>query len=261
MILFHTLSRNRSLRISSFASSSRFRTEKYKTPPYTVCVRCCFQGFTLIEILLSITIVAILGALLVFSIQKASMSAKQVTNLGNLRTLAQACLSYANDHNGYLPQNIGGSGLPSSTIGHSMHDGAGPRRLLDWGHFEIGRGNHDYLSTPDVFYSPFAERMARERVPGTIFRDGGLRLIGYFYIYQTRTNPAVSGIVNEHLTDNPNAPIFSDLISVAVAEEFSADRFAYVRLDGSVHTMLRTETPHTLGLGWVPTLKKMAGML
>lgn len=60
------------------------------------------SGFTLLELLIVIAIIAMLAALLAPSISKARMQAEQVVCASNMRQCYQLCLFYAQDHNGAL---------------------------------------------------------------------------------------------------------------------------------------------------------------
>lgn len=66
-------------------------------------------AFTLIELLASVAIVACLVALLFPTTTAIMNSRKKVTCLANMRTLAQACLVYANDNGGVLPPYSAGN--------------------------------------------------------------------------------------------------------------------------------------------------------
>jgi prepilin-type N-terminal cleavage/methylation domain-containing protein/prepilin-type processing-associated H-X9-DG protein len=61
------------------------------------------QGFTLIELLVVIAIIAILAAILFPVFAKAREKARQTSCLSNLRQLATATLSYAQDYDETLP--------------------------------------------------------------------------------------------------------------------------------------------------------------
>ncbi len=65
------------------------------------------QGFTLLELLVVIAIIAILASLLLPTLTKARGRAEGMSCLNNTRQLALACLVYADDHESYLPYNLG----------------------------------------------------------------------------------------------------------------------------------------------------------
>ena len=67
------------------------------------------NGFTLIELLVVITIIAILAAILLPALSKARARSQGIFCLNNTRQLTMAWLLYADDHNGLLPCNFGGS--------------------------------------------------------------------------------------------------------------------------------------------------------
>lgn len=60
------------------------------------------RGFTLIEMLVVIAIIALLSALIVPSVSKALQRAKEVTKMNNLRSMFQANTMYMADHKGRI---------------------------------------------------------------------------------------------------------------------------------------------------------------
>jgi prepilin-type processing-associated H-X9-DG protein/prepilin-type N-terminal cleavage/methylation domain-containing protein len=69
-------------------------------------IRAAHGGFTLVELLVVIGIIALLIALLLPALSRARGLAQSAACLNNLRQLQTCWLMYANDHDGTLPPNL-----------------------------------------------------------------------------------------------------------------------------------------------------------
>ena len=87
------------------------------------------RGFTLVELLVVITIIAVLIALLLPALSRAKEMAIRVRCASNLRSFGQALFEYANDYEQYPGQRNISTGLP---ITRSDGETSFPNAMLGW---------------------------------------------------------------------------------------------------------------------------------
>lgn len=95
-------------------------------------------GFTLVELLVVIGIIALLISILLPALGKAQMAAKRTQCMSNMRQLAMAIVSFANDHKGVMPAS-GGRNQYKITSTHRIEQMTGadeeagfPVDFADW---------------------------------------------------------------------------------------------------------------------------------
>src|SRR5690242_21922832 len=67
--------------------------------------RRTLDGFTLVELLVVIGIIALLIGILMPALSKARESARQVQCLSNIRQLSTAVISFTAEHKGWMPRS------------------------------------------------------------------------------------------------------------------------------------------------------------
>src|SRR5258705_5243816 len=103
------------------------------------------KGFTLVELLVVIGIIALLIAILMPVLGRARSSAQRNKCLSNLRQVGKMLQFYANEYKDQIP--IGYDGLPWT--GYHIYVKAGDRYPVQGHLFEAG-----YMNTPEAFYCP-----------------------------------------------------------------------------------------------------------
>src|SRR5687767_8376300 len=66
------------------------------------------RGFTLVELLVTIAVIAVLASLLVPALSAAKEKGRGIACLNNLQQLQMAAILYASEHDDWFPLNYGG---------------------------------------------------------------------------------------------------------------------------------------------------------
>ncbi len=111
------------------------------------------RGFTVIDVLVSMAVIAVLISLMLPQIGKVNESARRVACQSNLRQIGIGTLMYAQEFEGYLP--------PSVFLKNSASERARPQEMITLRVANTGRWDglgllymHSYIDAPEVFYCP-----------------------------------------------------------------------------------------------------------
>jgi prepilin-type N-terminal cleavage/methylation domain-containing protein len=111
------------------------------------------RGFTLVELLVVIGIIALLIGILLPALQKARAQANLVRCGANMRMIGQAMMEYAADNRGFLPENVGAD-YPYNTVPPGNAAGPNYGMYMNWGMEAFGYlfqyGNHGYGTTDNI---------------------------------------------------------------------------------------------------------------
>ena len=162
-------------------------------------------AFTLVELLVVISIIAVLVAILLPALSKAREQAKLVLCLSNVRQIGLACISYAVNYDGFYPINPAKreGNYASPNFWGSAPGGGEPgtnliKDLEPW----LGQDNYEIYLDPSVPHAgDFDLRTLDPTTSGTVWN--------WWYLGGEFDNGAVS-VSNRTIGDRPGSALFSD---------------------------------------------------
>src|SRR5438876_1057946 len=111
------------------------------------------RGFTLVELLVVIGIIAILIGILIPALTKARQQAQRAACLSNLKSIAQIMLIYAADNQQQIPLGTNSDTYQASYF-IAVHLGSGEVRWPTWGPLYKAR----LMKAPEYLYCPSENR-------------------------------------------------------------------------------------------------------
>lgn len=146
------------------------------------------SGFTLVELLVSLGVIAILASILLSASSTAQESANRTKCLGNIKQLGGALTQYAADNNNFGPYDGREAGIDSPAILRAGQSLILFGQLLPYLISDPDKYLASVSQTPEVFLCPSTERkmLAAYRAP---VGPGGLQYTRYFMNTDVSTNP------------------------------------------------------------------------
>ncbi|HYE61000.1 MAG TPA: DUF1559 domain-containing protein [Phycisphaerales bacterium] len=208
-------------------------------------------GFSLIDILVSIAVIAVLIGMLLPKLSSVHESARRVSCQSNVRQIGVGVMTYANDYRGYIPPSIY---LPESSTGMAPQNMNTLR--TDDGRWD-GMGvlySLEYTAAHKVFYCPSHKGEKPLNKYTGLFKNnpGGEILSNYHYRGEGPAGHGPGGPTTRNL--DKIDPAYSSLISdsMQLRSDYSHKVGAnFFRADLSVHwyndpgSNLRLELPET----------------
>ena len=173
------------------------------------------RGFTLVELLVVIAVIAILAGLLLPALSQARAHARAVFCINNMRQLGFGWELYSDDHEGRLPYNMGGSGTRGvATVRTNLNWVNG---VLTW---ELDSDNTNTATLTEASLGPYVSRVAgvyhcpSDNVLSSIQRNAGWKARVRTYSMNAMVGNAGEVSLEGYNENNPDYRQFFKMSSI-----------------------------------------------
>jgi prepilin-type N-terminal cleavage/methylation domain-containing protein/prepilin-type processing-associated H-X9-DG protein len=165
------------------------------------------SGFTLIELLVVIAIIAILAAMLLPALSKARGRAEGISCLNNTRQLALAWQLYADDHESFLPYNLGMSGSSFRTNINWVNN------VMTW---DLSSDNTNLATISGASLGPYSGNTSIYHCPSDRALSAIQRATGWDRRIRSYSMNAMMGNVGNFMANgvNINNPNFTQFLKI-----------------------------------------------